>query len=120
MDLPIETERLLLRRYRDKDLAVILEFSSDADLWRARNLDWDVSEKGVKAYWEAQRGIDPYIGPEWFSLAVVLKAKERVIGQVGLGVVTIREHRQGTIGWLPGRKHQGQGLATEAVRAMVA
>jgi RimJ/RimL family protein N-acetyltransferase len=31
MDLPSETERLLLRKYRDKDLADILEFSSDAD-----------------------------------------------------------------------------------------
>jgi hypothetical protein len=31
MDLPIEPERLLLRKYKDKDLADILGFSSDAD-----------------------------------------------------------------------------------------
>jgi RimJ/RimL family protein N-acetyltransferase len=74
----------------------------------------------VKAYLEAQRRIDPYVGPEWFSLVVDLKAKEKVIGQVSLGVVTIGEHRQGTIGWLLGRKHQGQGLAPQAARAVVA
>ena len=38
MNLPIETERLELRKYEDKDLADILEYSSDADFWLARNL----------------------------------------------------------------------------------
>jgi RimJ/RimL family protein N-acetyltransferase len=95
MDLPIETERLWLRKYEDKDLADILEYSSDADFWLARNLDWPVSEEGVKEYWQAQRNVDPSADPEWLSLVVELKAEEKVIGHVGIGVVGTGEHRQG-------------------------
>jgi RimJ/RimL family protein N-acetyltransferase len=119
MDLPIETERLRLRKYENKDLTDILEYSSDADFWLARNLDWSVSEPGVKEYWEAQRDVDPSTDPKWFSLVVELKAEGKIIGQVGIGVIKTGEHRQGTIGWLLGRKYQGQGLATEAARALV-
>jgi ribosomal-protein-alanine N-acetyltransferase len=119
MNLPIETERLCLRKYEDRDLADILAYSSDADFWLARNLDWPVSEEGVKDYWEAQREVDPRADPEWLSLVIELKAEEKAIGHVGIGVRKTGEHRQGMIGWLLGRKYQGQGYATEAARALV-
>jgi RimJ/RimL family protein N-acetyltransferase len=120
VNLPIESARLRLRKYEDKDVADILEYSSDADFWLARNLDWPVSEEGVKKYWEAQRDIDPREDPKWFSLVVELKEEEgKVIGHVGIGIIKTGENRQGIIGWLLGRKYQGQGLATEAVRALI-
>jgi RimJ/RimL family protein N-acetyltransferase len=119
MHLPIETERLRLRKYEDRDLADILAYSADADYWLARNLDWPVTEAGVREYWEAQRAIDPRTDPEWFSLVVELKAEGKAIGQVGLGVIKTGDQRQGTIGWLLGRSYQGQGLATEAARALM-
>jgi RimJ/RimL family protein N-acetyltransferase len=100
-------------------MADILEFSSDADFWLARNLDWPVSVEGVKEYWEAQRDIDLSTDPEWFSLVVELRAEGKIIGQVGIGVIKTGEHRQGTIGWLLGRKYQGQGFATEAAQALL-
>jgi RimJ/RimL family protein N-acetyltransferase len=119
MNLLIETARLRLRKYEDRDLADILEFSTDADPWLARNLDWEVSAEGIKTYWEAQRALDIRADPKWFSLVVELKAEGKAIGQVGLGVIKTGEHRQGTIGWLLGRKYRGQGLATEAARALL-
>ena len=119
INLPIETERIRLRKYEDKDVVDILEYSSDADFWLARNLDWPVSEEGVKEYWKKQRDIDPSTDPKWFSLVIELKAEGKVIGHVGIGVIKTGEHRQGMIGWLLGRKYQGQGFATEAVRALV-
>jgi len=119
MNLPIETERLELRKYEDKDVADIVEYSSDADFWLDRNLDWPVSEEGVRGYWEAQRDVEPDTDPKWLDLVVELKAEGRVIGHVGIGVIKTGEDRQGTIGWLLGRKYQGQGFATEAARALV-
>jgi len=115
MDFPIETARLRLRKYEDRDLADILKFSMDMDA----RLDWEISAEGVKDYWEAQRALDIRADPQWFSLVVELKAAGKAIGQVGLGVIKIGEHRQGTIGWLLGRKYRGQGLATEAARALL-
>jgi RimJ/RimL family protein N-acetyltransferase len=119
MGLPIETERLRLRKYEDRDVADILEFSSHADYWLARNCDWEVSVEGVKEYWEAQRESDPGTDPKWFSLLVELKAEGKVIGDVGIGVIRTADQRQGTIGWVLGRKYQGQGFATEAARALL-
>lgn len=119
MSLPIETERLWLRKYQDRDLADILAYSLDADYWLARNLDWSPTEEGVKVYWEAQREIDPGTDPQWFSLVVELKATGKAIGDVGIGVIKSGEHRQGTIGWLIGYKYQRQGFATEAARALL-
>ena len=119
MSLPIETERLWLRKYEDKDIADILEYSSDADFWLVRNLDWPVSSEGVKTYWEAQRDVGPATDPKWLSLVVELKAEGKVIGHVGIGVLRAAKHRQGMVGWLLGLKYQRQGLATEAARALV-
>ena len=118
MNLPIEieTERLKLRKYEDKDLADILEYSSDADFWLARNLPWPVSEEGVREYWES----GPNTDPKWLISVVELKAEGKVIGHVGIGIIKTGEDRQGTIGWLLGRKYQGQGFATEAARALMA
>jgi RimJ/RimL family protein N-acetyltransferase len=119
MNLPIETERLRLRRYEDRDLGDILAFTRDADFWLARNMKWPATEDGVREYWEAQRDIDPATDPRWFDLVVELKAEHEAIGSVGLGFAKSGGLRQGTIGWLLARKHQGRGLATEAVRALV-
>ena len=48
MCLPIETERLWLRKYEDRDVADIVEYSSDTDFLVSRNLDWPATEKNVK------------------------------------------------------------------------
>ena len=114
--LPLETERLLLRRFEDRDTADILAYSQDADFWLARNITWEPSEEGVRAYWARQRDVDPAADPEWLDLVVELKSERRAIGQVGIGV---RKSRQGTIGWLLARRYQGRGLATEAARAVM-
>ena len=72
----------------------------------------------MKAYWEAQREVDPTAAPEWFSLVVELKMEGKAVGQVGIGVLQSGNHLQGTIGWLLGTRYQRQGLATEAARAL--
>jgi RimJ/RimL family protein N-acetyltransferase len=119
MSLPIETNRLRLRRYNDEDVTDILEYSLNADFWLARNLDWPLSEEGVRKYWETQRDIDPSKDPKWFSLVIELKEEGKVIGHAGIGVVKTGEHRQGTVGWLLGRAYQRKGFATEAAEALV-
>lgn len=119
MNLPIETERLRLRKCEDRDLGDILAFTRAADFWLARNTNWPATEDGVRKYWEAQLDVDPGTDPKWFDLVIELKAEHKAIGSVGLGFVKSGELRQATVGWLLARKHQGQGLATEAARALV-
>jgi len=120
VNLPIETGRLRLRRYEDRDLADIVKFTRDADFWLARNISWPATEEGVREYWETQRGVEPDQDPKWFDLVIELKADGRAVGSVGLGFAKVGDFRQGTIGWLLGKGHRGQGVATEAVRALLA
>jgi RimJ/RimL family protein N-acetyltransferase len=119
MTLPIETERLLLRKYEDRDVADILEYSLVADFWLYRNLDWDATEKSIRAYWEKQRDVDPLASPDWLDLIVELKAEGKVVGSVGIGVRN-KEQRQAMIGWALACRYQGQGIASEAARALLA
>ncbi len=119
MPLPIETERLLLRKYEDKDLLNILEYSSGPDFWIARNLDWKPTEEGVREYWTSQRDVEPAFDPEWLALVIQLKALDKVIGNTGIGIIKTGDHKQGTIGWLLGKAYQGKGYATEAAKALL-
>jgi RimJ/RimL family protein N-acetyltransferase len=52
------------------------------------------------------------------NLMMELKSAGKVIGCVGIGV-TDKEQGQASIGWMLGCRYQGQGLATEAARALI-
>jgi RimJ/RimL family protein N-acetyltransferase len=117
-ELPIETGRLLLRKYRDQDVHDIVEYSREADFWLARSLDWAPTSAGVRAYFEAQRDLQPESFPEWMNLMINLKSERKVVGCVGIGV-TDKEQGQASIGWMLSCRYQGRGLATEAAQALV-
>jgi RimJ/RimL family protein N-acetyltransferase len=82
-------------------------------------LDWEPTAEGVQAHYERQRDVYPESYPGWLDLVLELKAERKVVGNVGLGV-TDKERGQASVGWLLGCEYQGQGLATEAARALVA
>jgi RimJ/RimL family protein N-acetyltransferase len=119
MKLPIDTERLLLRKYEDGDVEDIVEYSLRADFWLSRNLDWEPTEEGVKAYFEPKRDIYPESYPRWLDLVIEFKAESKVIGIVGVGVMN-REQGQAMVGGLLSCEYQGQGIATEAFKALLA
>ena len=116
--LPIETKRLILRRYEDRDVRDILEYSREADFWLARSLDWTLTSESVRAYFEAQRDQQLNEFPHWVNLMMELKSEGKVVGCVGIGV-TNKEQGQASIGWMLSCRYQGQGLATEAAQALV-
>ncbi len=118
MGLPINTDRLQLRKFEDIDVADIVEFSLQADFWLARNLDWEPSEESVMAYFERQRNIYPESYPKWVDLIIELKAEKKAVGIVGIGV-TNKEQRQAMVGCALSCQYQGQGIATEAFKALL-
>jgi len=116
--LPIETPRLILRKYLVDDVGDILEFSQAADFWLSRNLDWEVSEEGIRQYFEARLDIDLESYPDWFNLLIELKSESTVIGNIGIGIKD-KEGKQAEIGWLLANHYQGMGIATEAAGAVI-
>lgn len=118
MNPPIETKRLLIRRYRKSDISDVVGYSSHPSIARIINWvssDGEVTERSVREFIKEQSRIKPG-DPSWMDLAVTIKPDDRVIGSVG---IICRAHRQGQTGWALAASHRGRGLATEAASAML-
>ena len=118
MDIPIETERLLLRRYRNSDVPDVVRYSSHPSI--SRVVDWttddgSVTEQSVTSFLDEQSRVEPG-DSAWMDLAIAPKPDDGVIGTIG---IICREHRQAEFGWALAAEHRGFGLATEAAAAML-
>lgn len=112
----IATDRLILRRFRPADAPVLAGYRSDPEV--ARYQSWDAPFPLAKAETAVANfaASDPD-RPGWFQYAA-----ERISDRVLLGDVAVRVHdnrMQAEIGFTLAREHQGQGYATEAVRAVL-
>jgi RimJ/RimL family protein N-acetyltransferase len=116
--LSLDTDRLLIRRYEDKDVNDILEYSLNADFWLARNLSWKPTKEAIKAYYEPMKEFSIESFPKWLDFVIDHKTDNKVIGCVGIGFAH-NEQKQAMIGCALGRNYQGRGLATEALKALV-
>jgi RimJ/RimL family protein N-acetyltransferase len=114
---PLETPRLIIRRFQDKDLAAFVEYRNDPEV--ARYQSWDsISPPHAQSFIQEQKKIEPGIPGQWFQFAVEHKATGELAGDCGL-CVTVLDARQAQLGVTFARAHQRQGLATEAVTAVL-
>lgn len=117
-ELPIRTERLLLRLYTEDDLDDVYAMQARPDVarylyWGPRNRDEARESLGKKIASNRLRAEGDDL-----TLAVVLPDAGTVIGDVLLVWVS-GEHRQGEIGYIFHPDHGGHGYATEAARVML-
>ena len=111
----LETERLVIREWRDEDREPYSTFVGDPDVRRYYPdvLNREESDRLVARY-------DEYYRRDGFGfLAVERKSDGTLIGDVGLCPVAmpVRGNPPVEIGWLLGKAHWGQGYAPEAARA---
>jgi RimJ/RimL family protein N-acetyltransferase len=115
----LETQRLVLRRWRDADVAPLAAIHGDAEVMRWIG-DGSVADEprtaAAVADWERhwdERGFGLY--------AVELRGTGELAGFVGLAVPAFLPEIMPAveIGWRLGRAHWGRGLATEAARAVL-
>ena len=113
----IETERLILREFKDGDWASVHEYASDPEV--VRFMDW-----GPNTEEETRNFIKRAISHQNekprrnFTLAIILKSENKLIGSCGI-VVSDPDNRQGYIGYCLNRNFWGQGYATETARALL-
>ncbi|MDP6451836.1 MAG: GNAT family N-acetyltransferase [SAR202 cluster bacterium] len=109
----IESERLILRRFRDSDLEPFLAYRADPDV--ARYQDWeDFSRPDAERFIEGVDSMNPNTPGEWFQCAIEIKSTGEMIGDLGM-LTMADDPRQVTLGYTLSRDHQGNGYATEAV-----
>ena len=112
----LETERLILRRFVDSDLAPFLAYRNDPEV--ARYQAWEsCTEREATAMMEEMNSLQPGIPGEWFQFAIELKETAALIGDCALKVE--EDGRQAEIGFTLSCEHQGKGYASEAVSCLL-
>lgn len=107
----MDSERLLLRRFAESDLAQFLAYLNDPRV--ARYQSWEsYSEPQAREVIERQKDLDPGLPGQWFTFALELKATGALVGHVALK--TQEDGRQAEIGFTLSREFHGKGLAFEA------
>lgn len=108
----LETERLILRAWRNEDFEPLAEFLADADVMRylggkplSRGDAWRSMSMSI-GHWHL-RGYGVW--------AVERKADKALIGRIGL--INPEGWPRLEVGWTLGKPYWGQGYATEAARA---
>lgn len=113
----VETRRLRLREFRQDDFAVLHGFVSDPQV--CRYTDWGPNEPADTMAFLAGAGRESRATPRHrYSLALVLKAENRLVGS-GAVWVDSEQHRRGGLGFVVDRICWGQGFATEAAEQLV-
>ena len=112
----VETPRLVLRRLRAEDLDALVAYRNDPEV--ARYQSWsDYDAKRGRQLIEEMSGRQPG-APGWFQFAIALKDTDVLVGDCALRVEE-SDSRLGEVGFTLSRRYQGQGLGTEAVRALL-
>ena len=103
-----ETERLILRRYREEDVQDLFEYLSDREVVKYEPYQPMVFE-------EVKENLEWRIGTEEM-VAVELKKSHKMIGNVYLGK---RDFEALELGYVFHRKYWGNGYAAESCNALI-
>lgn len=115
--IEIETERLLLRRFKREDAKdMYLNWANDSEV--TRFLQW-VPHRSIEDTQEIlETWVTSYSSMEVYSWAMVLKDKEKVIGSIGV-VNRFDQHRICELGYCSGREYWNKGFMSEALRGVI-
>ena len=112
----LESDRLLLRRLREPDLAPFLAYRNDPEV--ARYQDWEgCTEAEARAMIQPMGQEEPFVPGEWFQFGVELRETGELVGDLGFRIT--EDGKQGEVGYTLAREHWGKGYATEAVSRLL-
>jgi RimJ/RimL family protein N-acetyltransferase len=116
---PLETERLVLRRFAESDFDAVFAMRSNAEI--ARYLYWQPESEEAARRALTRKLTNVSLREEGDILA--LAAVERTGGQLVADVIlhwVSRDHATGEIGYIVHPDHGGKGYATEAAAPLLA
>lgn len=112
---PIESQRLILRRFNENDLEPFLAYLNDPHV--ARYQSWEsYTEQQARDVIEQQKTLVPGLQGKWFTFALELKETGTLIGHVALKML---DDQQAEIGFTMARSFHGKGLAFEAATSVI-
>lgn len=111
----LTTARLVLRDLRPADAADVLVFRGDPYVQRFNSEPLKSVEEAAAFIAEAQAGS---AAGHWYGWAITLAGADRVLGGVSLHAWD-KYHRRAEVGYDLAHKFWGQGIGSEAVRAVL-
>jgi RimJ/RimL family protein N-acetyltransferase len=113
----ILTKRLILRDFEEGDWELVHQYASDPEV--VRYVDFGSStEEESKNFIQRTLAHQKEKPRKNFTLAIVLKATNTLIGGCGI-YVSNQDNREGYIGYVLNRNFWGQGYATETAQALL-
>jgi RimJ/RimL family protein N-acetyltransferase len=113
------TERLNLRPFRVDDLAAFAAYRSDPEVARYQSWDSTYSMADAESFLRSQRNLVFGQPGDWLQLAIVDRATGTVCGDCAVRVLT-DPPATAELGVTLAQSNQGEGLATEALTAVIA
>lgn len=112
----LETERLVLRRFRMGDMEDVFEYASDPEVTRFVVFETHRTLDDTREFLERvlSRGLDSGV----LTFAVEVKESWKVIGNCSIWVVDDRSKRA-EVGYAINPAYRGKGYAPEALRAVI-
>ena len=117
LELPLESNRLLLRRFTEADLVDFVRYRRQPEVARLQLWDEDYSLEDAQAFLAAQRTAELGQPDSRVQLAVESKETKELLGDVY--VHTLSDARQLEIGYTLALEHQGKGYMSEALSAVL-
>ena len=114
----IVTERLTLRPFQVDHLEAFVAYRSDPEVARYQSWDRTYSMADAESFLSSQRELVFGQPGEWLQLAIVDRETGRVCGDCAVRVVS-DQPATAEVGVTLAQAHQGKGLATEALTAVV-
>lgn len=114
--LRLETPRLVLRPFEERDLGIFAAYRSDPEVARYQGWDAPYSLLNAQAFFAIMQKVQPGAPGEWFQFAVERKETGLMIGDLGLYVH--KENWQSEFGVTFSRDNQNQGYASEALHRL--
>jgi RimJ/RimL family protein N-acetyltransferase len=119
LTLPLETERLVLRAFRETDFDAVFAMRSNADV--ARYLYWEPESEDAarRALAKKLASVALHSEGDVLALAAVERSSGELVADMILHWVS-SEHSLGEIGYIVDPGHAGRGFATEAAAPLLA
>jgi RimJ/RimL family protein N-acetyltransferase len=112
--MSIETARLILRTYEERDLAALTALLGDAETMAFWPSPFTPEQSAMWLWRNIERRAESIYGRR----AVVLKATGELIGDAGVVRAELAGEERDDLGYIIHRMHWGRGYATEAAQAL--
>lgn len=118
--LPISTERLTLRAFREDDAVAFHGWRNDPVVARYTLWDCPYPVEVAERFCHEQASLEPFPEGAYYQLMIVEKATGEPVGDIGVGNgVTPEGLGNVRIGYTLSPKGQGKGYMTEALMALL-